>query len=115
MNNDLISRSALRKQLRALRNETPHAPTRTYICNILLAMLGDENQTPTIEAEPVRHGWWEHIHEGVYHKVRCTACGVDAITANTYVYDTRGLLVKWAYCPNCGAKMDGGADDGAQV
>lgn len=68
------------------------------------------SHTPTADAEPVRHGGWEHIHEGVYHKVRCTACGVDAIIANTYIYDTRGLLVKWAYCPNCGAKMDGDDD-----
>ena len=72
----------------------------------LLTATNFLDRQPTIEAEPVRHGGWEHIHEGVYHKVRCTACGVDAIIANTYVYDTRGLLVKWAYCPNCGAKME---------
>lgn len=53
-------------------------------------------QTPTIEAEPVRHGKWVMIGadkrgRGGIHK--CTACN------NTYPYTCK-------FCPNCGAKMD---------
>ena len=41
---------------------------------------------PSIDAEPVRHGRWEH-------GMRCSGCGqVDTTKPN--------------YCPNCGAKMD---------
>lgn len=45
---------------------------------------------PTVDAEPVRHGRWV---EGI----ACSECRqVD--------------LSKPNYCPNCGAKMDGGAE-----
>lgn len=57
----------------------------------------------TIDAEPVRHGEWLFgKHHGYYMEATCSAC--EGI-----------LLVKWyteigkyTYCPNCGAKMDGG-------
>ena len=60
---------------------------------------------PTIDAEPVRHGRWgetqvigyDGIHP-VYGKP-CSKCG----------YETE--LYKPNYCPNCGAKMDGGKDN----
>lgn len=60
-------------------------------------MLRDENDFPTIEAEPVRHGRWipemNNNDERVYH---CSECGC-------YV------TVSFYYCPSCGSKMDGGA------
>ena len=46
--------------------------------------------TPTIEAEPVRHGDWY----GCGNMWMCTEC-------NDLAY------VMHKYCPNCGAKMDG--------
>lgn len=50
--------------------------------------------SPTIEAEPVRHGEWCREEEyGVFWV--CDQCGF----ASEY---------KDNYCPNCGAKMDGG-------
>ena len=51
----------------------------------------------TIEAEPVVHGKWIDAREfcGDY---MCSNC--DAL------YGTN----KFNYCPNCGAKMDGGAE-----
>ena len=51
-------------------------------------------------AVPVVHGWWNADET-------CSVCGEKS---------TEGLdAVKWDYwlpdyCPNCGAKMDGGAD-----
>ena len=44
---------------------------------------------PTIEAEPVRHGRWEC---GGF----CSECGIDNEERKT------------DFCPNCGARMDGG-------
>ena len=53
---------------------------------------------PTIDAVPVVHGYWRD--EWFDHKLKivCSICGCFAD--------------KWTdYCPNCGAKMDGGKDD----
>ena len=63
------------------------------------------DKAPTIDAEPVRHGRWgetqvigyDGIHP-VYGKP-CSKCG----------YETE--LYKPNYCPNCGAKMNGGKDN----
>ena len=55
---------------------------------------------PTIDAEPVRHGRWIEIgadKRGRGGIQKCTACN------GTYPY-------KCKYCPNCGAKMDGGTE-----
>ena len=60
---------------------------------------------PAADVAPVRHGRWVSIP----HKLArvCSVCNRDEpykfadIDAN--VYD---------YCPNCGAKMDGGAGNG---
>ena len=49
---------------------------------------------PTVDAVPVVHG--HRVDDGGFY-ARCSQCdGVLPICAN--------------YCPNCGAKMDGGAD-----
>ena len=56
---------------------------------------------PTIEAEPVRHGRWNE-------KGHCECCGYDMgsrVNKWTNVYDLQ-------FCPNCGARMDGGDDNG---
>ena len=61
---------------------------------------------PTIEAEPVKHGIWIGTADGyadgelVYDMWECSECGFDA--------DGADEKPDWHYCPNCGAKMDGG-------
>ena len=53
---------------------------------------------PTVDAAPVVHGRWRcHGDCGV------TECSVCGWSIEEYVGD-------YAYCPNCGAKMDGGSD-----
>lgn len=51
---------------------------------------------PTIEAEPIRRGEWK-TKVAYWHE--CSLCG--AISQD-----------RENYCPNCGAKMDGGKDEG---
>lgn len=65
-------------------------------------------QMPTIEAEPVRHGQWYEFQCFSEHGIpmasyECTNCGND-------IERQRGVLP--AYCEFCGARMDGGADNG---
>ena len=52
---------------------------------------------PTVDAVPVVHGEWIHHDDGV---VTCSECG-NAESSDSY------------YCRYCGAKMDGGTDNGA--
>lgn len=61
----------------------------------------DIKDAPTIEAEIVRYGHWEQIDVQPYFRkhyynsdICCSVC------------HTRGNL-KYNYCPNCGARMDG--------
>lgn len=72
MNNDLISRSEL---LEFAHNHV----NCTVDCN-------DIARFPSVDAESVRHGKWEH-------GMRCSFCKqIDTAKPN--------------YCPNCGVKMD---------
>lgn len=70
------------------------------------SVLEYAEQLPTIEARPVVHGEWKPYYD--YFTKRqvgwiCTNCsGVQDDLSNG---DTD-------YCPNCGAIMDGGADNG---
>lgn len=57
---------------------------------------------PTIEAEPVKHGEWEHLG---HNKFRCTDC-----ERASYVVTVMGEP-SYKYCPECGAKMDGGNNE----
>lgn len=60
-------------------------------------------ECPTIDAEPVRHGKWIQIWENPNdsNNVICS-CSVCGQNNNWYKNILR------PYCPNCGAKMDGG-------
>ena len=70
-----------------------------------IEILAEIEFAPTVDAVEVVHGRWEedkppkhHIFTGVDVIYRCSECN------NRFVHDTR-------YCPNCGAKMDGGNED----
>lgn len=63
---------------------------------------------PTADVAPVVHGRWDDSGRYTFPSgnaaVRCTNCGC-ALTESEY------HLNNWNYCPVCGAKMDGGADN----
>ena len=64
----------------------------------------DISELPAANVAPVRHGRWETIVDydylwGDLDYPKCSVCGEVS-------------LIGGYYCPNCGAKMDGGADDG---
>ena len=59
----------------------------------------------TVDAVSVRHGRWitheVQINGYAYAICECTVCGASRPT----------ILFPLAYCPNCGARMDGKDDD----
>ena len=59
---------------------------------------------------PVRHGRWIEMHYegGILDGTnfdRCSVCGYER------VLDDPALKTAFKYCPNCGAKMEGGSDN----
>lgn len=58
------------------------------------------NNAPTIEAEQVRHGRW--LTDGIAEV--CDQCGFHIVIEQYSEGDVN-------YCPNCWAKMDGGAKE----
>ena len=63
------------------------------------------NQFPGADVAPVRHGRWVSVP----HKLArvCSVCNRD----EPYKFADIDADV-YEYCPNCGAKMDGGAGNG---
>lgn len=57
---------------------------------------------PAADVAPVVHGRWIEDHD----YLKCAKCGVMVKWDFTF-FD----IGNWNYCPNCGAKMDGGVDD----
>ena len=60
-------------------------------------------EIPTVDAEPVRHGKW-HVRP---YDIICSACGKSF----DFDYPANVCVQDYHYCPNCGAKMDGGEQD----
>lgn len=58
--------------------------------------------------QTVRHGQWKK-HTKIRGFVYCSACR-DVYLDEEWLADG-----KWGYCPNCGAKMDGGVDSGNET
>ena len=91
MYGDLISRKALLEELdkrgKLVRKLTANVDDEDELIMILSAVRKLVNNRLAVDAEPVRHGRWEH-------GLQCPFCNqIDTTKSN--------------YCPNCGAKMDG--------
>lgn len=91
---DLISRKALLETSWVLPNRMTREVALECFRNIL-------SETPTIDAEPVRHGRWVDDD--------CSVCGFPIPTDDRLdaIFEEE---VK--YCYHCGAKMGGGDEDG---
>ena len=66
---------------------------------------------PTVDAVPVVHGRWlnkTEIHD-FFGRGKFVAERVDCSACDNIFWHTSALT--YNYCPNCGAKMDGGTDN----
>ena len=68
---------------------------------------------PTADVVEIRHGnwieWWDDNYLTFCHK--CSECGRYPLTKEETMHDE--VLSK--YCPNCGAKMDKGEEENAEI
>ena len=99
MSNDLISRSALLEQIKSQMPQFGGGIISQTIdvCTDVAVELVKE--APAVDAVPVVHGRWNLIFRGNYE---CSVCGCIPYYA--------GNINTLNYCPNCGAKLDGGND-----
>ena len=84
-------------------------PYITSIKGLEYAQKTDIDLMPTADVEEVRHGEWEFNMLDNYKKysVTCPFCSAE-YTDN---YDGYINVDDFNYCPNCGARMDGGEND----
>ena len=71
--------------------------------------LWELRDVPAADVVPVVHGRW--LHSGCeecsgLEVVKCSECNHEAFAIAFYVCNGN-------YCPSCGARMDGGADNAA--
>lgn len=94
---DLISRKALDREMSM---QLVHAGFKSYSYAGQMYLKAKQivRSAPAIDAAPVVRGEWIELHEENGHEVgTCSHCRHVRIVDN--------------YCPNCGAKMDGGNDN----
>ena len=70
--------------------------------------LWELRDVPAADVAPVVHGKW--LHSGCeecsgLEVVKCSECNHEAFAIALYVCNGN-------YCPSCGARMDGGVDNG---
>ena len=94
---DLISR-------KALLEKAWEADTQCGYVQVV--DVGDIEDAPAVDAAPVMHGRW-----GEYESFPLTPSmnGCPCSVCKTHFSPSSIILMK--YCPNCGAKMDGGNDN----
>lgn len=97
---EYIDRKALQEMLNAKSEMAQGTPKQVFCAVAKMVEL-----LPAADVVPVVHGEWERSPKQYsYYQYRCSACGCD-----NYSHITRNGVVKvMKFCPNCGAKMDGG-------
>ena len=94
---DLISRKALIEKAWGADTQCGY---------VQVVDVGDIEDAPVVDAAPVVHGRW-----GEYESFPLTPSmnGCPCSVCKTHFSPSSIILMK--YCPNCGAKMDGGNDN----
>lgn len=106
----LIDADALKEKLSEI-TITGDRDVIGYIADVIkgvgVSIIQAIDSMPTVEAEPVRHGYWiecdyKHMEHGfIETDVNGGLCCSECRTG----FKKSDLRIK-SYCPNCGAKMD---------
>lgn len=101
---EYIDREALEKAMTIAAANGKDKDRRTWAKAICLL-----HDMPTADVETVVHGRWIEQEDPMLDTYyTCSVCNED------FYIETTGYTVKdlftYTYCPNCGAKMDGGKE-----
>lgn len=95
-----IDANNLARRIREYMDDFPNATTRVVTCRVILSMLGDENQTPTLR--PITREQVEKVWKGEW---KCQSdCGVTECTACKW--NIEEYCGDYNFCPHCGAPMN---------
>ena len=72
-------------------------------------VVNDLCKLPTVDAVPVRHGRWFIGDDWALHCSECSKTPISRIIVHgIQIFDMTPVKEMMKYCPNCGAKMNGG-------
>ena len=71
------------------------------------SLMEEIKAIPSADVAPVVHGRWVLLDECYNEGVYCSACH-----KKVYKKCYANQKIKSKFCPHCGAKMDGGAENG---
>lgn len=89
---NLISRAAALEVINTVKG-VAWSQSRKVLCGKMYSQIKD---LPTVNAIPVVYGRWidENPDDPLDPRMRCSICT-----------EVETPLIKWRYCPNCGAKI----------
>lgn len=96
---EALVRRAIERHKRAMGASVGHG------MGVITNMIYD---APTIDAVPVVHGRWECVNESE-NVWMCS--GENGCENEILLLEGTPTENQWDFCPHCGAKMDGGAED----
>lgn len=73
-------------------------------------VLREVSDTPAADVAPVVHGQWISLTKCSNAGVYCSICH-KKVYKEDYAWCNRKNKVRSSYCPNCGAMMEGGAEN----
>lgn len=92
--------------------------TKVEVTNRLATMTDEKREIaemPAADVVPVVHGKWIIGTGDDEFDVKCPKCGWDDIFEVAGIAAVKRISEPMHYCPNCGAKMDGGVDNAKSV
>ena len=92
MNKEYIEREAVLERIEDLKDN--FSPTVRPMFDVFKHIITTK---PAADVAPVVYGEWLHKNGEMY----CSVCGSEALMDEVYY--------KSPYCPDCGARMDGGS------
>lgn len=102
-NEDAISRARIEEiRSRYANSKTADDYRMMPVSEIAQMSLDIKRLLKAVDAKP--HGLWHDIYQldDFHYSTICSVCGEKMVFRNDLINH---------YCPNCGAKMDGGVDD----
>ena len=100
-----VHRNTVLYHIEKIKRVTGYDPLDFFgLCRLVKSVGMRADEVPTVDAVEVVHGRWESRTD-VIGFARCSVCH------DCNIYDDWPDGKKWNYCPNCGAKMDGGSHE----